>query len=149
MVIHIQSLHHQICVYICTYSSQFRDIGQPKEIKKTLQQLWMLCAKEIFLHAILGSSGLDTLLTTVLADSIVLWKWKDVEFKKKQSLIFMCCSSNSSYSWRVYREIVPKVIRICPLTMTYKFGPGDLVQRSQLGDVGMMGEMVLKGVCYG
>jgi hypothetical protein len=38
-VIHTQFLHSQICIYICThtfvpYSSQYRDSGQAKEIKK-------------------------------------------------------------------------------------------------------------------
>jgi hypothetical protein len=38
-VIHIQSVHDQICVYtLYTYSSRYRDIGQAKEIKKMGQQ---------------------------------------------------------------------------------------------------------------
>jgi len=32
---HIQSVRCQMCVYMYTYSSQYRDAGRAKEIKKT------------------------------------------------------------------------------------------------------------------
>ena len=33
-------------VYIYTYSSQYRDAGQAKEILKKLEEPWMMCAKK-------------------------------------------------------------------------------------------------------
>jgi len=57
-VIHIQSLRSQICVHIYTYSSQYRDAGRAKEIKK-FGQREMPRAKKIFPLAILGTGAID------------------------------------------------------------------------------------------
>jgi len=46
-------------VYICTYSSQYRDAGWAKEIKNLGQQQMPL-AKEIFSCAILGNCAIVT-----------------------------------------------------------------------------------------
>ena len=46
-------------------------------------------------------------------------------------------------------KLFQKLLGYIHCYMFYKFGPGDHVQKSQLGDVCMMGDMVLEGVCYG
>ena len=78
-VIHIQSLQSQmcrcayacmcVCTYIHTYSSQFRDAGWAKYIKK-IGTAVNACAKEIFPHAI-GSPA----LYLFLAQSNIFKKW--------------------------------------------------------------------------
>jgi hypothetical protein len=55
---HTQSLHSQMCVYI-QYSAQHREAGQAKEIK-SMEQQWMLHAKEVFPCVFLGTCAIGS-----------------------------------------------------------------------------------------
>jgi hypothetical protein len=74
-----------MCIY--TYSSQYRDAGRAKEIKKIFGQQWMLRAKEIFPRVILstrakGSSALVYRIVGILASGSATRKWKLGENKE-------------------------------------------------------------------
>jgi hypothetical protein len=132
-------------VYICTYSSHYRDIGQAKEILKNLTVLNVECHGSLFAchcgHTChrFASSCLDTVLT-LLSWLIGLYggNGRILGLKETNFDIYVLFVRFILFIKSLERNH-QKVIRICPLTMPNKSGPGDLVQRSQLGGVCMTG----------